>query len=588
MLNRRLFAAVLMFAMWVSACSPSAESGGLAGPVQTAVPRPTAAQIEATDKLAIGSQGAVASVERHATQIGLEVLQDGGNAMDAAIAVGFALAVTHPSAGNLGGGGFMTIYVADEDRYTTFDFREKAPLAASADMYLGEDGQPVRGLNRTGFLAVGVPGTVAGFAKVHAELGSLPWDRLVEPAVGLARDGFPLEEYLARGLANQARNFESFPASKKAFFRPDGTPYEVGETLVQPDLAWSLEQIRDGGADAFYKGEIARRLATAMAENGGMITVEDMAAYEAKEREPIRGTYRGYDIISMGPPSSGGIALVEMLNILEGFDFDGRGANDPETVHLLVEAMRQAYLDRATYLGDMDFVEVPISLLTSKQYGTEKAGLITPDAARSSADLGAAIIVAPESMETTHYSVVDAAGNVVSTTYTIEAGYGSKAMAPGTGFLLNNEMGDFNAWPGMTSDRYIGTEPNQIAPGKRMLSSMTPTIVARDGRPVMAVGSPGGKTIINTVLRVIVNVIDFEMGLADAVAAPRVHHQWMPDSVSLEEGFPQSTADGLTLLGHTVPDRRGIQGDAHSIYIFADGARFAVADPRRSGAAAAH
>jgi gamma-glutamyltranspeptidase/glutathione hydrolase len=290
----------------------------------------------------------------------------------------------------------------------------------------------------------------------------------------------------------------------------------------------------------------------------------------------------------MSPPSSGGVVLIEMLNILENFDLSGHDAGDPEVAHLLIEAMRQGYLDRATYLGDTDFVDVPIGMLTSKDYAAEKAALIDVGRARSSEALGAAILTAPESPETTHYSVVDAAGNVVSTTYTIEQGYGSRAMAPGTGFLLNNEMGDFNTWPGMTSGRNIGTDANLIAPGKRMLSSMTPTIVARDGKPVMAVGSPGGKTIINTVFRIVVNVIDFDMSLEDALAAPRIHHQWMPDSTSIEEGLPQASFDALRAMGHILSDRRGIQGDAHSIFIMPDGTRIAVADPRRNGAAAAY
>ena len=573
---KKLFAVALALVLTAVACSPAPQTAGtVAAPVSIG-------------QTAVGSSGAVASVDGFATEVGIEVLRDGGNAMDAAIAVGFALAVTHPSAGNIGGGGFMTIYVADEDRYTTFDFREKAPYAAAADMYLLEDGTEDRRGGHAGWTAVGVPGTVAGFAKVHDELGSLPWERLVEPAVQLAREGIVLGPYLARSLSGAARSFEPYPASQHAFLRPDGTPHAEGDLLVQPDLAWSLEQIAADGAAAFYEGEIAARLAAAMAENGGLITLEDLAGYEAKERAPIRGQYRGFDIISMGPPSSGGVALVEMLNILENFDFTGYEANDAQVAHLMIEAMRQGYLDRATHLGDMDFVEVPIERLTSKPYAAEMAGLIGIDNVRNSEQLGAAIITAPESPQTTHYSVVDAAGNVVSTTYTIEQGYGSKAMAAGTGFLLNNEMGDFNTWPGMTRGGNIGTEPNLIAPGKRMLSSMTPTIVARDGKPVMAIGSPGGKTIINTVLRIVVNVVDFEMGLDDAVAAPRFHHQWMPDRTSFERGFPQPAFDALLGMGHVLSDRRGIQGDAHSVFIFPDGARMGVADPRRNGAAAAY
>jgi len=577
-LTALLVSLALLFAACGPAPTPSADTSAATG----------AAAIAVADNVAVGSQGAVASVDGYATQVGIEVLQAGGNAIDAAIAVGFALAVTHPAAGNIGGGGFMTIYIADEDRYTTFDFREKAPLAATEDMYMQPDGTVDRRGGHAGWTAIGVPGTVAGFALAHERLGSLPWERLVEPAVALARDGIVLGEYLAGGLDSAARSFEPYPASQAAFLKADGSPYAEGETLVQSDLAWSLQQIADNGPDAFYRGEIAERLTAAMADNGGLITMEDLAAYEAKEREPIRGTYRGYDIISMPPPSSGGTVLVEMLNILENFDLSAYAPESPEVTHLMIEAMRQGYLDRATYLGDTDFVDVPVDMLTSKEYAAEKAATIPLDRARSSEDLGASILTPPESPQTTQYSVVDAAGNVVSTTYTLEQGYGSKAMAPGTGFLLNNEMGDFNTWPGMTWDRYIGTPPNLIAPGKRMLSSMTPTIIARDGHPIAAVGSPGGKTIINTVFCVVVNLIDFDKSLADAVAAPRLHNQWMPDSTSFERDYPQSTLDALTAMGHIISDRRGIQGDAHSVYIMPDGTRVAVADPRRSGAAMAY
>ncbi len=577
----KLFAVALPLLLAVVACAPESSPAETAAPVAVETPAEFG-------QVVTGASGAVASIDGYATRAGIDVLREGGNAIDAAIAVGFALAVTHPAAGNIGGGGFMTIYIADEDRYTTFDFREKAPLAATPDMYLLEDGTEDRRGGHAGWTAVGVPGTVAGFAAVHERLGSMPWERLVEPAVGLARDGIELGPYLASSLARSARSFEPYPASLEAFLRADGSPYDEGDTWVQADLAWSLQQIADHGAEAFYKGEIAQRLTAAMAENGGLITMDDLAAYEPKEREPIRGQYRGYDIISMPPPSSGGVALVEMLNILETFELGGYDPVGPETTHIMIEAMRQGYLDRATHLGDPDFVEVPVQWLTSKDYAAEKAALISAGEVRSSEELGAAILTPPESPETTHYSVVDAAGNVVSTTYTLEQGFGSKAMAPGTGFLLNNEMGDFNTWPGVTWGSNIGTDPNLIAPGKRMLSSMTPTIVARDGKPIMAVGSPGGKTIINTVLRVVVNVIDFEMALEDAVASPRVHHQWMPDRISMEEGFPQQTVDALMAMGHNVSGRRGIQGDAHSIFILPDGRRLAVADPRRNGAAAAY
>ncbi len=538
-------------------------------------------------RLAIGAEAAVVSVDGHATQVGIDVMRAGGNAIDAAIAVGFALAVTHPQAGNIGGGGFMVLHLADENRYTTLDFREMAPGASDPQMYLGEDGRPVRGLNYVGWQAPGVPGTVAGFAKAHAQWGKLSWARLLRPAIRLAEEGFLVNPYLAASFARVAQTFQRFEGSAAAFLR-DGRPYQAGDMLVQPDLAWSLRQIAEHGPSAFYEGEIADRIVAAMEANDGLITKEDLAAYVAHEREPIRGTYRGYEVISMPPPSSGGTILVEMLNMLETFDFTGLEPESPEVVHLLAETMRQAYLDRATHLGDADFADVPVERLTSKTYGRELASSVPRDHARASADLGEMILVAAESPETTHYSVVDGSGNAVSLTYTIEAGFGAKVVAPGTGFLLNNEMGDFNAWPGVTDERgYIGTDANLIEPRKRPLSSMTPTILAREGRPVALIGSTGGKTIINTVLRVIVGLVDFEQGLVDAVATARVHHQWMPDRLSLEPTFDPATVERLRQMGHEL-GRSRLQGDAHCIYIYDDGARLAVADARRAGSAAAY
>jgi gamma-glutamyltranspeptidase/glutathione hydrolase len=559
----------------------------LAACLLLSVASPGTAQVDA-GRTAIGSHGAVVSVDGHATQVGLQVLRDGGNAIDAAIAVGLALAVTHPQAGNLGGGGFMVIYLADEDRYTTMDFRERAPRAATATMYLGDDGRPVRGANYVGWRAVGVPGTVAGFATAHERWGKLPWRRLVEPAYELAAEGFLVAPYLAASFARVAATFRRYPSSAAAFLDADGNPYAAGTRFRQPDLAWSLGEIARGGADAFYRGPIAERLTTAMEQHGGLIDRTDLASYEPVEREPVRGSYRGYEIVSMGPPSSGGTALVEMLNILENFELAALDPRSPEVVHLLGESMRQAYLDRAIWLGDADFGDVPVATLTDKEYARGLADAVPRDRARSSAELGEAILTPPESEETTHYSVVDAAGNAVSTTYTIEAGFGAKVVAEGTGFLLNNEMGDFNEWPGVTNERgYVGTPPNQIAPGKRPLSSMTPTILARNGRPVALIGSPGGKTIINTVLRVISGIVDHGLTLPDAVDLPRVHHQWMPDLLRLEDGFPDATRERLTSLGHELGPAR-LQGDAHCIWVMPDGARLAVADRRRHGAAAAY
>ncbi len=539
-------------------------------------------------RIAMGASGAVVSVDGHATSVGLEILLAGGNAIDAAIGVGLALAVTHPQAGNLGGGGFMVLYLADEERYASLDFRERAPLAANPTMYLGEEGRPVRGLNYVGWKAVGVPGTVAGFAAAHARWGRIEWRKLVEPAIRLARDGFLVSPYLAASFARVAAMFRRYEGAAEAFLGPDDAPPVAGDRFRQPDLAWSLEQIAADGADAFYRGPIADRLVAAMQENQGLITAADLEAYAAVERRPLHSGYRGYEVVSMGPPSSGGTALIQMLNMLEPHDLRQMDPSSPRLVHLLAETMRQAYLDRARYLGDADHVDVPLQRLLSKEYAREMAAAVPTDRARRSAELGEAVLTAGESSETTHYSVVDVDGNAVSTTYTIEAGFGAKVVAPGTGFLLNNEMGDFNEWPGMTDERgYIGTEANLIAPGKRPLSSMTPTILARGGKPVALIGSPGGKTIINTVLRVVTGLVDFELSLPAAVDMPRVHHQWMPDTLRLESGFSAETVVALTALGHALGRSRS-QGDAHCIYIYPDGARLAVADGRRSGSAAAY
>jgi gamma-glutamyltranspeptidase/glutathione hydrolase len=575
MLMKNFLAVLLSIVIVVTAAGTTASGRQLDDSVQVG-------------SVALGTQGAVVSVEGNATLAGLDVLRAGGNAIDAAIAVGLALAVTHPPAGNLGGGGFMTVYLADEDRYTTLDFREKAPAASSEGMYLGEDGRPVRGVNYVGWKAVGVPGTVAGFAAAHARWGTLDWADLVAPAVELASEGFLVEPMLAAGFERVAPVFRRYPGAAETFLHADGSAYSAGELFRQPDLAWSLRELAAGGAPAFYEGAIADRLVEAMEANGGYITHADLRAYEPVEREPIRGTYRGWEVIGMGPPSSGGTTLVAMLNILENFELSELDPAGAPLVHLLAETMRQSYLDRATHLGDADHHDVPIDALTDKARAAELAAAIPTDVARDSAQLGEAILTPEESEETTHYSVVDAWGNAVSITYTIEAGFGAKVVAPGTGFLLNNEMADFNAWPGMTDNRgYIGTDANLIAPGKRPLSSMSPTILARDGKPAALLGSPGGKTIINTVLRLIVNLVDFEMDLARSVEMPRAHHQWMPDVLRLEPEFPIATVEGLQALGHAIGPRR-IQGDAHCIWIYPDGVRLAVADNRRSGSAAAY
>ena len=509
--------------------------------------------------------GMVSSASRLASQVGVDVLAKGGNAVYAAVATAFALAVTWPSAGNIGGGGFL-IYHGENGHATAFDFREKAPLAATADMFLGENGRIQNNSNHIGVLAVGVPGTVAGLWKAHQEQGSLPWGDLVAPAVALAREGIPITYSLATGFARSKSRFDRYPSSKAKFSRPDGSLYELGDNWEQPDLAHTLEMIQEKGRDGFYKGENAARLASYMRANNGLITEEDLAKYEAIEREPIRGSYRGYDIISMPPPSSGGVVLVEMLNILEGFDLESMGHNSAATLHVMTETMRRAYADRAQHLGDPDFNnDMPLSRLMSKEYA---------QVMRESIDMSAASESDPErfaqryeSEETTHFSVVDGAGNMVSMTYTLEFGYGSAMVVEGGGYLLNNEMGDFNPVPGETTlSGQIGTLPNLVQPQKRMLSSMTPTIIAESGKPLFTAGSPGGKTIINTTLQIILNVLDHKMNIAESVEAGRIHHQWLPDETRIERGA--LSVDTLQLyksFGHKVSERSS-QGAAMSVY----------------------
>ena len=530
--------------------------------------------------------GIVTSASKLASEAGVEALKAGGNAVDAAVATAFALAVTWPSAGNIGGGGFM-VYHGDDGHATTFDFREKAPLAATERMYLSLDGNVVDNSNHIGPLAVGVPGTVAGLWKAHQELGSLPWADLVAPAVKLAREGISINYSLYTGFARSKPRFDQYPSSAAKFFKADGSLYELGETWRQPNLAHTLELIQNNGADGFYKGENAERLAGFMADIGGIITEEDLLKYESQEREPIRGTYRGYDIVSMPPPSSGGVVLVEMLNILEGFDLADMGHNSADYLHVLTETMRRAYADRAEHLGDPDFNEgMPLQRLMAKDYAATLRASIDMDEASESRPADFAQIY--ESEETTHFSIVDKEGNMVSMTYTLEFGYGSGIVVEGGGYLLNNEMGDFNAVPGVTTSRgLIGTAPNLVEPEKRPLSSMTPTIVAKDGKPIFTAGSPGGKTIINTTMQVIVNVIDHEMNIAQSVEAGRIHHQWLPDVTSIEAGsLSPDTVRLYEEKGHRVTERGG-QGAAMAVYHDRENGLFeGAADSRRGDGAA--
>jgi gamma-glutamyltranspeptidase/glutathione hydrolase len=541
------------------------------------------ARLQSADPVRAG-RGMVVAEHWLAAEAGRDVLAAGGNAVDAAIATGFALAVTHPSAGNIGGGGFMVIRFPNGTT-TALDFREKAPLAAHPDMWLDESGEYSAEMHHRSHRAVGVPGTVAGFDKAHRLYGSMNWERLVYPAVVLADDGFEVTERLAGGLQSLVERRSEYAATVAAFSK-DGTPYEQGEVLRQSDLAQTLERIMLNRRDGFYRGETARLLAEEMRRGGGLITEADLELYQARERSPIHGTYRGHEIISMPPPSSGGVGLVTMLNILEGFDLASMGHNTTPYVHHMAEAMRRAFRDRAQYLADADFVDVPVHRLTSKDHAADLRATI--DADRATVSSPDEVAQGYESPETTHYSVVDADGMAVSVTYTLESGYGSGIVVPGAGFLLNNEMGDFNAGPGLTDDRgLIGTRPNLARPEQRMLSSMTPSIVAKDGDLVAVVGSPGGRTIINTVLQVILNVVDFGMNIQQAVDASRIHHQWLPDRVRIEEeGVSEFTVEELEALGHTV-SVGGRQGLAHSIMIDPrSGDRLGAADGRNPDAGA--
>ncbi|HVR70463.1 MAG TPA: gamma-glutamyltransferase [Vicinamibacteria bacterium] len=506
--------------------------------------------------------GMVSSQNFLATQVGVEALWDGGHAVDAAVATAFALAVTHPAAGNLGGGGFLLHRPATGEA-AFFDFRETAPAGAHGAMFL-VDGRYDQARHHESHLAVGVPGTVAGLHLAWKAHGRLPWPRLVEPAIQLARDGFMVTDGLARSLESVLPRMREHPASVSQFSR-SGVPYAMGDVLKQPDLARTLQRIARRGPAGFYEGETARLIEKEMRRGGGMITRADLEAYRAVRREPLRGTYRGYEVLTAPPPSSGGTALLEMLNVLEGYDLAAAGFLSADAVHLTAEAMRRAYADRARHLGDPAFnPEMPVARLVSKEYAQALRKGIRPD--RASVSSPTTFEWPAESVETTHLSVVDADRNAVALTYTLEESYGSGIVVPGAGFLLNNEMGDFNAHPGRTDETgLIGTEPNLAAPGKRMLSSMTPTILTRDGKLALAVGSPGGRTIINTVLLLVVNVVDFGMNVQQAIDAPRFHHQWLPDHIRYEPfGLSPDTVRLLEARGHRLSEG-GSQGVAQGV-----------------------
>ncbi|KAA0077900.1 gamma-glutamyltransferase [Tardiphaga sp. P9-11] len=538
-----------------------------------------------TLKPVTAKHGMVVAQEKISAKVGADVMARGGNAIDAAVASGFAMAVTYPRAGNIGGGGFMVIHTAaGED--ITIDYRETAPAATTRDMFLGSDRQPDIAKSRDSALGIGVPGTVAGLALALEKYGSGKFTLadLLQPAIALARDGFVVADDIAATLPDLQRRTARWPSSVKIFSRTDGTALQPGDTLIQSDLAATLTAIAAQGPRGFYEGPVAQRLVDGINKAGGIFAIEDLKTYQPVIRQPVRGSYRGYDIVSMPLPSSGGTVLLETLNILEGFPVATLRQGSAPSLHLLIEAMKRAYADRARYLGDPAFVNAPIAILTSKDYAAKQRASIDSDKATPWTDALSAV-PPREGQNTTHYSVVDAAGNVVSNTYTLNFPYGVGLVADGTGVLMNNELDDFTAAPGASNAfGLVGFEANLPGPGKRPLSSMSPTIVLKDGKPVLVTGSPGGSRIISTVLQVIVNVIDYKMDVMSAVAAPRLHHQWLPDEVRIERGFSEEALNALRAMGHKVIEPMG-QTSANSILVTPDGL-LGAPDPRTRGAEA--
>jgi gamma-glutamyltranspeptidase/glutathione hydrolase len=531
-----------------------------------------------SSKAVQAKQGMVVSVSSPASEVGVAILKQGGNAVDAAVAVAFALAVTHPQAGNIGGGGFMLVH-PPKGEPTVFEYRETAPAAATKDMFKKDDSPYTAKV-------VGVPGTVRGLALAHQKFGKLPWKDVVMPGVLLAEKGFILDSYQAKSINGVVRQAQGKHLELVHVFGKDGeAKWSEGDRLVQGDLGRTLRLIAGDGPEVFYKGVIADLIVDEM-KRGGLITKDDLAKYQAKERQPIHGTYRGYDVYGPPPPSSGGICLVEMLNVLENFDLKTQGRWSKETLHLMIEAMKRAFCDRARWLGDPDFTKIPIEL-TTREYAAKLARSIDLAKATPSASLAKDIPLADEGESTTHFSVIDKDGMAVSNTYTLEHSYGSRVVVKGAGFLLNNEMMDFNWRPGYTDKKgAIGTEPNQITPGKRMLSSQTPTIIVKNGKVLLVTGSPGSRTIINTVLGIVVSVVDFGMDVQEAVDAPRLHHQWFPDEARYENHAPLDAVVGdLKKMGHMLKIEPS-QGDAHSIWVDPrSGVYFGAADRRLAGSA---
>ncbi len=550
-------------------------------------PAQEAAPIFAADVLhhpVVGTKGMVASQHKLATQVGLDILKKGGNAIDAAVAVGFSLAVVLPRAGNLGGGGFMLVHEAKKGTTKSFNYREMAPAKSYKDMYLDAEGNVDKEKLNSQYLASGVPGSVAGMTRALDLYGTMKLEDIIAPAIKLAEDGFIVTYDLARVLKGLEKRLRKFPETEKIFYKANGGYYEAGDLFVQKDLAWSLKEIAKEGPDAFYKGKVGKKIAKDMEKNGGIITMKDLNNYKVEELEPVWGSYRGYDVASMPPPSSGGVHIVQMLNILEYFPLGYLGHNSAETIHLMAETMKLAYADRSEHLGDPNFWKVPVKGITSKAYAAELKEKINRWQATPSEQIKPSKPQTYESDETTHFTVVDKNGNVVCSTYTLNFSFGSGVVAKGTGILMNNEMSDFAAKPG-EADAFglIGGLANAVEPGKRPLSSMTPTMVFKDGQPYFATGSPGGSRIITTVLQTILNIIDHGMNVAEAANAPRVHHQWYPEVLYIEKGVGFDTQNLLRSRQHTVKYRNAM-GSTQTI-MFRDGLLFGASDPRRPDAA---
>ncbi|WP_299975831.1 gamma-glutamyltransferase [uncultured Pseudoteredinibacter sp.] len=532
----------------------------------------------------IGQQGMVASQEALASEVGLEILKQGGNAVDAAVATGFAMAVTLPKAGNIGGGGFMMIYLKERDKVVALDYREMAPIKAYADMFLDKDGNFDRDMAGYTYRAGGVPGTVAGMIHALENYGTMKLAQVIAPAIKLAKEGFIVTPGLANDLVVKRKRLTRYPATKEIFYHSDGRNLQAGERLIQKDLAWSLSEISKHGKSAFYGGSIAKKFVSASDKYNGLFTLDDFKGYKVVEREAVKGNYRGYDVVSMPPPSSGGVHLIQMLNVLEAYDLKLMGHNSAEYLHTLTETMRRAYADRSQHLGDPDFYRVPVAKLLDKQYAKTLRQQIDPNKATPSEEVAPTKLFGKESNDTTHYSVADRWGNIVSNTYTINYSYGSGIVVDGTGILLNNEMDDFSAKPGEPNAYgLLGSEANAIEPRKRPLSSMTPTLVIKDGQPVLATGSPGGSTIITIVLQIVLNTIDFEMNIAEATSVPRMHHQWFPDKVFVEPGVSKDTVELLKQNGHDVKYSRTM-GSTQSIATL-KGYMYGASDTRRPDAA---